>query len=420
MSWDWFTGEVTNVPSFQCTKKEKEIMKDYVNIAKDRKQCIAEIKTDPNVLFRVIDQELDCMCGGTCCDCTYEDVTFFDLMIRSRTLDESDLECISRELKHGDLDWFKISSKVPLTLKTLRKHADQVDWKAVSGIYMYKIDGPLVDEFHDRLDFSIIRSQMRHCQLLYDEVVEFVFRRKIFPIECAIAMRLFERAHVEENLEPIIPYVDDLLFHSFYGAKFIDSLEDSNGRLEAMLMTIADKFAKSCILHKTYEYCPVRYADVVITATSNHILEEFIEKSLPSLEFVDRLFAQRPITKKMWNHLSTKLKLAGIEKYADHVDWNELAKRGVVVPRERWQSLKPEILSKYVKLDAEYIDEHANELDWYELCEHQILPEDTLRKHKDKLNWGQVSWYQDLSRSFINEFKNMLNFEKLGKKNYKN
>lgn len=49
MSWDWFTGEVTNVPTFQCTKKEKdkEIMKDYVNIAKDRKQCIAEIKTDP-------------------------------------------------------------------------------------------------------------------------------------------------------------------------------------------------------------------------------------------------------------------------------------------------------------------------------------------------------------------------------------
>jgi hypothetical protein len=46
---------------------------------------------DPGVLFKVVDSEIDCMCGGTCGSCERSDVTLFDLVVRNKTLAEADL-----------------------------------------------------------------------------------------------------------------------------------------------------------------------------------------------------------------------------------------------------------------------------------------------------------------------------------------
>ena len=421
MSWNWFTGEVEvpKVPKV-LPKYVKIVTKDYKAIALNRALCVAEIKNDPGVLFRVVSTESACMCGGSCGSCEYDDVYFFDLIVRAKTLVEADLTAISRGLiKDGkrDVDWFKISSRVPLTVKTLREHADEVDWCAISSRIMYRRDGSFVGEFHDRLNWNHV-----HISLTPQETVEFVFRRKIVPVVCALDNALLDRPTVQENLESVLPFIEDLLFHRRYGAKFVDALDDTEGLLEAKLRTVADKFAVSCMKdwNSSYcpSYCPTRYADVVISSTSSPILEEFIQKTRLTVEFVGKLVERKQISRKAWSVVSRlDVDSKFIERHADLVDWNELALRsGHLVPQDKWSSLRPEILSRHVALDAEYIDEHANQLDWFEICEHQTLPESLLRKHVDKLNWGQVSWYQDLSATFVQDFKHMLNFEKIAKR----
>jgi hypothetical protein len=269
-----------------------------------------------------------------------------------------------------------------------------------------------VKEFHERLEWDCAK-----ISLTRQEIVEFVFHCGIVPLYAALSNECIDRSLVQDYLEFFLPHIEDLFFHRRYGAKFVDGLDDTDGLIEAKLRGIADKFALSCVKERM---CPRKQADVVIASTSSPVLEEFIEKSQLTVEFVENLTeSPRVLSKNAWSIISRldDVNTKFIEKHANSLDWNEIAKaKRVPVPRDRWGSLKSDILSRYVVLDADYIDEHTNELDWFEICEHQKLSESLLRRHIQKLNWGQVSWYQDLSETFVQDFKHMINFEKFRKR----
>jgi hypothetical protein len=49
-----------------------------------------------------------------------------------------------------------------------------------------------------------------------------------------------------------------------------------------------------------------------------------------------------------------------------------------------------EVICQYQTLEPGFIDDHDEFVDWYIVCQYQILlPEWLMRKHVDKLNWGR-------------------------------
>lgn len=86
--WDWFKG-------IKCEKKvpQKVVYEeiDWHALASNKNKMKELLKKDPSVLFKVVDSESNCMCGGTCGMCEYDDVTFFELIIRKKSLSEEDL-----------------------------------------------------------------------------------------------------------------------------------------------------------------------------------------------------------------------------------------------------------------------------------------------------------------------------------------
>src|SRR3712207_7474710 len=55
--------------------------------------------------------------------------------------------------------------------------------------------------------------------------------------------------------------------------------------------------------------------------------------------------------------------------------------------------------SKYQKLSEEFIEKHANKVNWFWIGKYQKLSEAFIEKYKDKLDWEHVSKDQKLSEA---------------------
>src|SRR5690606_14512094 len=56
------------------------------------------------------------------------------------------------------------------------------------------------------------------------------------------------------------------------------------------------------------------------------------------------------------------------------------------------------------KLSEEFIREHKELVNWWDISNYQKLSESFIREHKDLVNWECISYSQKLSESFIREF----------------
>ena len=121
-SFNWFKG-LPDPPKPKIIPQPHK--PTYRDIAKDKQKTIEFILENPQDLFKVVDYENNCMCGGNYyCECTPSNILFFDLVVKYKTLTENDLLEIANTV---DLNWFRISQEVPLSNDTLDKYKDQVD-----------------------------------------------------------------------------------------------------------------------------------------------------------------------------------------------------------------------------------------------------------------------------------------------------
>jgi hypothetical protein len=400
--WKWFTGE----------KREKEKTKnptetDYKSLARNP---IPALTKDPGLLFKVVGFEKEeCMCGGSfdCCGAGEDvDVLFIDLMIQYQSFKESDLVNLQK------LDWFRLSTHLPLSIPTLEKYQHKVNWKEISKSYLYEKNAPFIRKFHKQLDMNNLYPYS--TDLTVDEACKLIFEEMIVPLHIGrVIPKNIILSKVKEHAEYIGQSIDNTTyFIRCCGAK---ETEDTFLNVSGALKIDPKEFAERCY---SDNYIPKtkRFIDILKKGVD---WSTFLLCCKPDIEFIEAHIVPGA-SKDTWYIISEcpQLTTAFIEKYAKHLDMRKVAKHhqfDTPTLKKILGDWKVDYggLSVYTKLTPEFIDEYADKLDWYNLCEHQQLPEWLLNKHKDRLNWGQISLYQALSPQFIQENKNMLNEVKL-------
>jgi hypothetical protein len=405
-NWSWFTIQKQNEKLYN-----KPLPINYDKIAMDKKRALEYITKNPDIMFMVVDEEVDCMCGGTCGSCTYIDVTFFELIIRYKTLTEIDLLSLSETIS---LNWFKISSLVPLSNSTIEKYKDQLDWESISKKqYLYTINAEFIKLFGDKLNWSLISSYS--LELSSNELEEYTFINRIIPIKNAILTGKLNldtiQKYIQKNIDEIAPFCDIII--STYGAKKIEDLVG----IEKYVQENAQIYIKKCIWEN---YISEKYGHLISNIKSEELVNDFIKYCKPDVDFLEKYIVPNisDNMKHIWILISSNNNLTDefIFKFSEKLNWPILMKWKKFdndVLLKYMSKVPPEILCKYQKLSTEFIDEHLEKLDWYNLCEYQDLPEEFIIKHKDKINWGQVSRYQKMSLEFIQEHKRFLNEVKL-------
>ena len=399
LEWKWFTGEE------ETTKKPTET--DYKSLARNP---IPALTKDPDLLFKVVHHEKEeCMCGGSfdCCGAfAYVDVLFIDLMIQCQSFKESDLVKLSK------LDWFKLSTHLPLSIPTLEKYVDRVNWKEISKSFLYEKNAAFIKKFHKQLDMNNLYPYS--TALMVDEACKLIFEDRILPLHIGrMIPKNIILSKVKEHAEYIGQSVYSTTFFIRYcGAKETeDTFKDVSGAL-----VDPKEFAERCY---SDSYIPrtKRFIDILKKGVN---WGSFLLCCKPDLEFIETHIIPGA-SKDTWCFISEfkQLNTAFIEKYASHLVMRKVARYhqfDTATLKNILGDWKVDYggLSVYTKLTPEFIEEYADKLDWYNLCEHQVLPEWLLNKYKDRLNWGQVSLYQALSPEFIKENSNMLNHVKLG------
>jgi len=365
-SWNWFS-KVKPRPKHQ---HHLEIL------AQNRKDALAALVKDPSILFQVVNKN----------------VTFLDLLIMYKTIREQDI------IDMEQLDWYKLSSKLPLSNSTLEKYADKVDWSRISKSQFYKINLEFVKKFGNRLDWSVVT--------LYestDTICDLVFKLEMMPFKFGIQ---------QLTLHDALHYIDLIAKSKSYKALFLTTFGAKCSE-DADLDVDPDGFAKKCIDEK---YVPTK--EKYIEMLSGY-WNTFIICCNPSIEFIEKYIVKTDsCTTITWRYISSRVLTSDfIEKYRPHLDlikviqWNMLDTETIKQVLGNRKDFG--FISKYTMLTPEYIDEYADTLDWYNLCEFQVLPEWLMTRHKRKLNWGQVSWYQKMSKGFITENAQWINQIKL-------
>ncbi len=387
----WFTGK-------------EEV--DHVSYHVLARNPIIAITKDPSILFKFVETITDCMCGGTCGGCEVVYVDFLELIIECKSMKESDLVDIQ------GLDWFKLSTRLPLSIPTLEKYSDNVDWKGISESYTYIKTEELIRKFHKKLDMK----HLYNVNLKQDVLSTLIFEENILPLRFSTSLpRDVLLSNIKENVEFISRFVDNTTFFiSIFGA---ETTEQTFINTSGALRVDPKVFAKNC--YKT-KYIPKtkRFLDILKKGVNWF---EFLPCCKPDVAFIDEHIVPGA-SKETWYDISTHPHLTNcfIEKYKSHLDmkkvsqYHEFDTETLKQILGNWDTEYGSI-SIYKRLPPEFIDEFADKLDWYNLCEHQVLPEWLLNKHKIKLNWGQISMYQNLSQTFIEENRNMLNMIKLSK-----
>lgn len=401
--WNWFTGEKKDKPK-ETKPIEPDSTEHYKKLARDP---IPALKKDPDLLFkRVGFTEDECMCGG-CCECYGPDLTvdlyFIDLMIQYKSFKESDLVNLPK------LDWRKLSTHLPLSISTLTKYTDKVDWEFISTSYLYEKNDEFIRKFHKHVNMKTIYN----LKLTDDEALKLAFGDRILPFHTLRSIQkyiLLPKVKETDNAEYIGRSIDNTTsFIRWFGAK-----ETEETFLNTSLID-PKAFAERCC-EDNYVPKTKSFIDILKKGVN---WSTFLLCCKPDIEFIEAHIVPGA-SKDTWHFISAHPHLTTdfIEKYAKHLDMRKVAQHYQFDTQTLKKILgdwKTEYgsLSVYTKLTPEFINEHADKLDWYNLCEHQTLPEWLLNKYKDRLNWGQISLYQSLSPQFIKENRNMLNEIKL-------
>jgi hypothetical protein len=396
--WEWFRTGSHAVKSQICPKSV-----NWSALAHDKHAALDMIKKDPNVLFKVVDSVSSCMCGGTCGKCELDDVVFLDLLIEARTLTEKDLCEVAATTP---LDWHKICSKVPpFSHKTLVKYADVMDWDFISQSRLYVKDIEFVKTFHHLIKWPLVNA----LAISAEEYSEYI---GLIPLKTALRHRLLSIPHLQSKIDEIVsPACFPELLHG-YTIKEIESLDDSDEKIRNAVMQFQDIFVEKC--HRQL-YLPQKYQEALGHCKKTNWVH--LLKYCKPTEYYIRKYMAFALDREAWMYLSKgeiplsdEFVLKNIHRMNVHevVKWKRFDITAMVA-----HNLPNNIICRYQTLTPEYIDEHADVIDWYGVCEYQDLPEWLIRKHIDKINWGQISQYQKLSREFVTEFKDRINFIKL-------
>jgi hypothetical protein len=414
-NWDWF-----NNPNKDLQEKHKIGYRNYHNIARDKNEIKKEILADPKVLFKVVDSVSDCMCGGLCNGCEYNDVLFIDLIVREKSLTEKDILDLL-EIEKVKLDMFKLSEYVSFSINTLKKYENEVNWKSISEDYKYKKNINFINFFHNKINWEKINC---FDNLSPSDIEKCVFIDKIVPIKNAIDESILKLDHIKKYVDILAPYCNDLICKNnrIYGVKILEELNKSS--ILPYLINYVEIYTLKCI---EQEFLTRKYVEII--KLSNRIKtgdwSEFIKKCKPDEEFLLEHIIDKNLnnlSKDTWDSISIICKLSNkfIEDNINYLNLNILVEKNkcnISVIETYIKGLNAVTISKFQKLTPEFIDmcikKYPEKLDWYYLCEFQDLPEDLMRKNIDKLNWGQVSWYQMMSKEFLEEYSEMLNEIKL-------
>lgn len=407
-AWSWFTGEAVKPDN-----KKKRLEVDYHALAKDRQKVIQALTKDPDLLFKVVAVEHERNTSGLYCDSEDEyypcNVFFIDLLIQYKSIKESDIVNMNK------LDWFQLSSNMPLSISTLEKYVNKVDWNYISTSSWYNITEEFVKKFHKKINWG------GYVKLEFDKDVlkRFVFIEGIIPLShLCIKMKkediITHLSTVKDDRKVIASSTENMpTFMNYLGAKITEStFEDYDGEI----MASPKIFANACCEGRYIPRTP-RFINLLKTAYENGDWFYFIVSCKPDEAFIEEHIVHGA-SKDTWLKISENvLSDAFIEKYKSKLNmlsvirYNKTDTKALkTILGEKWNS---EDVSRFVKLTPEFIDEYAEKLDWFHLCEHQELPEWLMNKYKHKLNWGQISLYQMMSEDFINTNMHMLNTIKL-------
>jgi hypothetical protein len=348
-------------------------------------------------------------------------VLFLDLLVKERSIRERDLSYFTLT----DLDWFKLSGRLPLSLAALERHAGDVDWARVSESHMYAKDGAFVRKFAERLHWPLVR----HADSA--EVARQLFERGLLCMDAALSNRLVHVRDLGRHIEALraSPRLSALVVDS-YCARDANALGldvPEHLRHAVAAKCISEGFVPTTVplVSALESICMERNGDGPKCSWAN-----FLRACAPDQAFVSAHVVRegRPVSLATWaalSSLSARLSPELLRKHADrlaltavlesagrdHVQFDEAV---VEAHAKKGDARAKEAVSRHVRLSPGFVDRNADLLDWYTLCEFQVLPDWLLRKHIDRLNWGQLSRYQDLSQAFESEFAARINDVKRG------
>ena len=70
-------------------------------------------------------------------------------------------------------------------------------------------------------------------------------------------------------------------------------------------------------------------------------------------------------------------------------------------------------ISKYKKLNEDFIREFKDKVNWYNISQFQTLNEDFIREFQNEVYWELISSEQNLSEDFIREFQDKVNWKNI-------
>jgi hypothetical protein len=390
----------------------------------NREQLVAYLLERPNAMFDTVS-----IFEGEYEDGSpyWEQSTILELAFRNRTLSERVLCDLAREV---DLDWYRISVIIPLSVKLLGVCFADVDWWSVSRRLRGK-----EEDFDLILLFSKNIRWESVCQLsLPSNQVEFlVFVEEAIPLGFALERNLLTEAHVRQYMDRII----DEAFPEFcksYKAGFIDSIV-TMPRYEDALCANADTYVNRCIKDG---YVPCNYVEPLFHSTSIGSGDWclFLVECQPNESFVRNnvLCASRigirpsdetravlsgkatkgipgPYNMVQYDTYKVDFSQEFIEAHSDTLVWEYLMRRytfDIDTIRLHIHEVSPETICRYQRLTPEFIDAFAHHMDWYYLCENHDLPSWLMERHADKLNWRQVWLHQTMSEDFKDKYRDKL------------
>lgn len=121
---------------------------------------------------------------------------------------------------------------------------------------------------------------------------------------------------------------------------------------------------------------------------------EYCKMDTKTLRKLDKNFG-----KKEWYYISRYQKLDEdfIRDYADKLDWGVLSqkqKMNMSMIRENVDNINwGEVCSKR-KLSEDFMEEHLDKLNWSAVCDHQRMSDKFIIRHKDKIKWDNYNLYK--------------------------
>lgn len=391
---------------------------DYRAIAKCRESAIAEITKDPSILKKVVDRVEDEYMGFYNHNYTdvygdYTDVYFFDLLIEYKSVTESDLIAID------GIDWIWLVDRVPLSTFAINKFLmskEKEAWLKISNSHFYKKTYEFITTFAHMLEFDIMGKSQFNL-LTVDEIVKLVLVDKIISTSRCIHLELLKCRDQEVHFQCV-----DVSGINAYPQQFYKQC------LQEVYVPQTPKFIELIQSNSTTDW-----AVFIMTCKPS---EQFIEKHILNQHNVP--YISISISSHVWDILSGapsaykdnyyrsnyrfKASPAFIAKYMDKLTFKYLVHHFQFDMETLAKHLTLDnatIISSNQQLTEQFIKDHADILDWYELVKSHSLDasnasnafEDFVRCHCCHLNtkcWKYIYKNYKYSPEFAEEFRSKL------------